>query len=144
MENNFKMEFISLSENESLARMVAAAFASNLDPTVEELAELKTAVSEAVTNAIVHAYPDTRGTVRLEGRISANTVYITISDSGVGIDDIERAREPLYTGKPEQERSGLGFSIMESFCDSIEVTSRIGEGTTVRLIKRIGGKKGEE
>lgn len=144
MENNFNMEFVSLSENESLARIVSAAFASSLDPTVEELAELKTAVSEAVTNAIVHAYPDTQGTVCLSGRISENTVYITISDSGVGIDDIERAREPLYTGKPEQERSGLGFSIMESFCDDIEVTSRVGEGTTVRLIKRIGGKKGEE
>lgn len=144
MENNFNMEFVSLSENESLARIVAAAFASSLDPTVEELAELKTAVSEAVTNAIVHAYPDTHGTVCLSGRISDNTVYITISDKGVGIDDIERAREPLYTGKPEQERSGLGFSIMESFCDDIEVTSCVGEGTTVRLIKRIGGKKGEE
>lgn len=139
MENKFSMEFIGLSENEALARTVAAAFAGTLDPTIEELAELKTAVSEAVTNAIVHAYPSECGMVGLCGSISGNTVYITVSDSGVGIDDIKRAREPLYTGKPEQERSGLGFSIMESFCDSVDVESEAGKGTVVTLTKRIGG-----
>lgn len=144
MENRFKMEFAGLSENESLARMVTAAFASGLDPTVEELAELKTAVSEAVTNAIVHAYPDTDGTVYLEGSTDGENVYITVRDNGIGIDDIARAREPLYTGKPEEERSGLGFSIMESFCDGIEVESCVGKGTVVRLSKRMGGRKEEE
>lgn len=143
MENYFTMEFIGISENESLARLVVAAFVANLDPTVEELAELKTAVSEAVTNAIVHAYPDYCGTVKMEGKICGKTVYITIIDRGVGIADISRAREPLYTGKPEQERSGLGFSIMESFCDEIEVDSFPGEGTSVRLIKSIGGGRAE-
>lgn len=143
MENKFSMKFIGLSENEALARTVAAAFASTLDPTIEELAELKTAVSEAVTNAIVHAYPNECGSVGLDGRISGDTVYITVTDSGVGIADIERAREPLYTGKPEQERSGLGFSIMESFCDNIEVESEEGKGTAVTLIKRMGGEQKE-
>lgn len=136
MENNFNMEFISKSENESFARMVCAAFVSSLDPTVTELCELKTAVSEAVTNAIVHAYPDKEGYVVLKGLIKEGTAYITIVDNGVGIEDVKKAREPLYTGKPEEERSGLGFSIMESFCDEVTVTSRPGYGTTVTLVKR--------
>ncbi len=144
MENRFDMEFIGISENEGLARTVTSAFAAMLDPTVEELAELKTAVSEAVTNAIVHAYPEDRGIVGLSGRINGRKVYITISDNGIGIPDVERAREPLYTGKPEEERSGLGFSIMESFCDRIDVTSSIGEGTVVTLIKSFAGAKGQE
>lgn len=144
MENKFNMEFMGLSENEALARTVTAAFITSLDPTVEELSELKTAVSEAVTNAIVHAYPDGVGMVGLSGRICGKKVYITVSDTGIGIDDIEQAREPLYTGKPEQERSGLGFSIMESFCDQIDVKSKCGSGTVVTLIKQIGGNKGEE
>lgn len=135
MENRFDMEFTGISENESFARTVVSAFAAMLDPTVEELAELKTAVSEAVTNAIVHAYPEERGAVLLSGRVSERTVYITVTDYGIGISDIDRAREPLYTGAPEQERSGLGFSIMESFCDEISVTSNVGEGTTVMLVK---------
>lgn len=143
MENNFNMEFIGISENEALARIVAAAFASVLDPTIEELSELKTAVSEAVTNAIVHAYPGGCGKVFLSGRILDSTVYITVRDEGVGIDDIERAREPLYTGKPDEERSGLGFSIMESFCDKIDVKSRVGEGTSVELMKRIAAHTDE-
>lgn len=143
MKNRFDMEFAGISENEALARTVASAFAAMLDPTVEELAELKTAVSEAVTNAIVHAYPEYTGTVTMSGRIEGRTVYITVSDNGIGIEDINRAREPLYTGKPEQERSGLGFSIMESFCDDMAVSSSIGEGTSVTLIKKFGGSKGE-
>ncbi len=138
MENRFDMEFIGISENEAFARTVVSAFAAMLDPTVEQLAELKTAVSEAVTNAIVHAYPEDTGTVVLAGRVSGKTVYITVTDYGIGIADIDRAREPLYTGAPEQERSGLGFSIMESFCDEISVTSNVGEGTTVMLVKNFG------
>ena len=138
MENRFDMEFTGISENEAFARTVVSAFAAMLDPTVEELAELKTAVSEAVTNAIVHAYPEERGAVLLSGRVSERTVYITVTDYGIGISDIDRAREPLYTGAPEQERSGLGFSIMESFCDEISVTSNVGEGTTVMLVKSFG------
>ncbi|MBQ7793800.1 MAG: anti-sigma F factor [Clostridia bacterium] len=143
MKNRFDMEFIGISENEAFARTVVAAFTAMLDPTVEELAELKTAVSEAVTNAIVHAYPEESGFVVLSGRIDGNTVYITISDNGIGIADVDKAREPLFTGKPEEERSGLGFSIMESFCDSITVTSGLGEGTVITLEKRFGGSKGE-
>lgn len=139
MENRFDMEFMGISENEAFARTVVSAFVTALDPTIEELSELKTAVSEAVTNAIVHAYPEDTGAVLLSGRISGRTVYITVSDNGIGIADIERAREPLYTGAPEQERSGLGFSIMESFCDEISVTSNVGEGTTVMLVKSFGG-----
>lgn len=139
MENRFDMEFLGISENEAFARTVVSSFASVLDPTVEELSELKTAVSEAVTNAVVHAYPEDIGNVLLSGRISGRTVYITVADSGIGIADIERAREPLFTGAPNQERSGLGFSIMESFCDEISVTSSLGEGTTVMLVKKFGG-----
>lgn len=139
MENRFDMEFLGISENEAFARTVVSSFASVLDPTVEELSELKTAVSEAVTNAVVHAYPEDIGNVLLSGRILGRTVYITVADSGIGIADIERAREPLFTGAPNQERSGLGFSIMESFCDEISVTSSLGEGTTVMLVKKFGG-----
>lgn len=137
------MEFIGISENESFARTVAAAFCGVLDPTVEEMAELKTAVSEAVTNAVVHAYPKKTGRVFLSGRILGDRVVITVADEGVGIEDIVRAREPLYTGKPEEERSGLGFSIMESFCDNVTVESMPGRGCTVTLEKRMGGREEE-
>lgn len=138
MENIMCLEFINKSENESFARMVATAFVTQLNPTMEEIAEIKTAVSEAVTNAIIHGYENCVGTVRLEGKISGNTVEYTVSDKGCGIQDVEKAREPLYTGKPELERSGMGFSIMESFTDSLEVSSTVGMGTTVRLVKVIG------
>ncbi len=143
MKNRFDMEFIGISENEAFARTVVSAFAAAIDPTIEELAELKTAVSEAVTNAIVHAYPEDTGYVVLSGRIDGRKIYITVSDNGIGIADVEKAREPLFTGKPEEERSGLGFSIMESFCDKVTVTSGLGEGTVVTLEKRFGGGKGE-
>lgn len=143
MENKFSMEFIAISENEGFARTVASAFASALDPTVEQLSELKTAVSEAVTNAVVHAYPKGGGKVFMSGKISGDAVYITVADEGVGIEDVARAREPLYTGKPEEERSGLGFSIMESFCDEVTVDSAPGAGCTVTLAKRMGGQEEE-
>ena len=135
MENRFDMQFISESKNEALARAVVSAFIMELDPTVEMLSEIKTAVSEAVTNAIVHAYPEDLGTVYLSGKLIGNTVYITVEDFGVGIADINKAREPLFTGRPDEERSGLGFSIMESFSDDITVTSTLGEGTAVTLKK---------
>lgn len=132
------LEFINKSENESFARMVATAFVTRLNPTMEEIAEIKTAISEAVTNAIIHGYENTVGMVRMEGKISGSTVEYTITDRGCGIADIKKAREPLYTGKPELERSGMGFSIMESFMDSVEVSSSPGMGTTIRLTKVIG------
>ena len=138
MEIIMCLEFINKSENESFARMVATAFVTRLNPTMEEIAEIKTAISEAVTNAIIHGYENTVGMVRMEGKISGSTVEYTITDRGCGIADIKKAREPLYTGKPELERSGMGFSIMESFMDSVEVSSSPGMGTTIRLTKVIG------
>lgn len=137
MDNVMCLEFLNNSENEAFARMVASAFASNLNPTAPELAEIKTAVSEAVTNAIIHGYENSVGMVRLEGKIYGRTVEFTISDEGWGIADVKKAREPLYTGKPDSERSGMGFSIMESFMDLVEVKSRPGEGTRVRMRKTI-------
>ena len=138
MENLMCLEFLNKSENESFARMVATAFLSQLNPTLEEVCEVKTAISEAVTNAIIHGYERKVGLVRLEGKISKNTVVYTITDWGCGISDIRLAREPLYTGKPELERSGMGFSIMESFMDNVEVFSDVGLGTSIKLTKVIG------
>ncbi|MDY3929718.1 MAG: anti-sigma F factor [Clostridia bacterium] len=137
MENRIKLEFVNKSCNENLARMVAAAFVMPLDPTCEELSEIKTAISEAVTNAIIHGYEDSVGKVCMEGKIDGNTVEFKITDKGCGIPDISKAMEPLYTGKPELERSGLGFTIMESFMDKIEVTSTPGVGTSVTMKKVI-------
>lgn len=137
MENILKLEFANKSCNENLARVVAAAFVAPLDPTCEELSEIKTAISEAVTNAIIHGYEDSIGMVRLDGRIIGNVVEFTVSDKGCGISDVNKAMEPLYTGKPELERSGLGFTIMESFMDKIEVKSTLGIGTVVKMKKVI-------
>lgn len=137
MDNVMCLEFLNKSENEAFARIVAAAFASNLNPTAPELAEIKTAVSEAVTNAIIHGYENSVGMVKLEGRITGKTVEFIISDDGWGIPDVNKAREPLYTGKPDSERSGMGFSIMESFMDSVEIKSRPGEGTRIKMKKTI-------
>ncbi len=137
MENIMKLEFANKSSNEKLARLVAAAFIAPLDPTCEELSEIKTAISEAVTNAIIHGYEDSIGMVRMDGKIYGNIVEFTISDKGCGIADVSKAMEPLYTGKPELERSGLGFTIMESFMDKIEVKSTLGIGTVVKMKKVI-------
>ena len=137
--NKMRVEFSSKSNNESFARIVAAAFVIELDPTLEELSEIKTAVSEAVTNAIIHGYNGYEDyTVVLEGEIKENNVTFTVTDNGNGIADIEKAREPMYTGKPSEERSGMGFTIMESFMDSVEVKSSIGDGTSVTMSKQIG------
>jgi len=132
-----KLEFLSKSQNESFARSVVAAFAAQLDPTIEELAEIKTAVSEAVTNAIIHGYPCGMGNVVIVSRIIGNTVEIEVKDFVVGIADIELARQPLYTSKPELERSGMGFTVMETFMDKVEIESVPGEGTTVHMTKTI-------
>lgn len=137
LRNSMKTEFINRSDNERFARSVAAAFVIELDPTVDELTEIKTAVSEAVTNAIIHGYEDREGVVTLEGRLYDDSVEFTVSDSGVGIPDVNRAREPLFTGKPETERSGMGFTIMEAFMDLVEVESAVGRGTAVRMVKKI-------
>jgi stage II sporulation protein AB (anti-sigma F factor) len=135
--NHMKLEFAALSQNESFARVAVAAFISQLDPDMEELTEIKTVVSEAVTNAIIHGYEGDEGIVSVSGTINGMTVEIVIEDFGHGIDDIEQAREPLFTSKPELERSGMGFTIMENFMDEVEVTSELGRGTRVRLFKTL-------
>ena len=136
-ENEMKLEFLSKSNNETFARIAVAAFAAQLDPTIEELADIKTAVSEAVTNSIIHGYEDTEGTVTVECKIFANTLTIEVSDSGVGIENVDVAKEPLYTTKPNLERSGMGFTIMESFMDDVKVESIVGIGTKVSMKKMI-------
>lgn len=134
-DNEMKLEFISKSQNESFARSVVAAFVAQLDPTIEELAEVKTAVSEAVTNAIIHGYECGTGTVLIEARIIGKTVEIEVKDFGKGIEDVELARQPLYTSKPELERSGMGFTVMETFMDNIEIITKPGAGTTIKMTK---------
>ena len=137
MKNTVKFEFLSLSENEALARSVAAAFIMPLDPTLEELADVRTAVSEAVTNAIVHGYPDQLGKIAVKLKLLPNnTLEITVRDWGAGIEDIQQARQPLFTTGGE-ERSGMGFTIMESFMDKLTIKSVPGRGTTVTMRKRI-------
>lgn len=136
--NECKLTFLSLSVNEGFARSAAAAFISQLDPTVKELGEIRTAVSEAVTNAVVHAYPEKPGEVELIMRLySENTAVLIVRDKGVGISNIEQAMTPLFTTLPDEERSGLGFSVMESFTDKVTVKSTPGKGTTVTLEKKI-------
>ena len=137
MNNSMKMEFPANSDNERFARTVAAAFVLDLDPTLDELSEIKTAVSEAVTNAIIHGYAEKDGVVVMEGYIDGEKVEFIITDKGAGIEDIEKAREPLYTGKPEMERSGMGFTIMETFMDKVIVESAPDKGTTVKMSKTI-------
>ena len=136
-ENEMKLEFLSKSNNEAFARITVAAFASQLDPTIEELSDIKTAVSEAVTNAIIHGYEDREGIVKIECKMYAGSIQIEISDTGKGIEKIDRAREPLYTSKPNLERSGMGFTIMESFMDDVKIESIVGLGTKVTLKKLI-------
>ena len=139
MEKLLKVQMAAELENQGLARAVAAAYASELDPTVEELTEIKTAVSEAFSNAAIHGYPDgSYGNVSMEfGTIKPDTIVIKISDKGVRIEDIARAMEPLFTTDKGEERSGMGFTVMESFMDKIKVDSKPGEGTTVTLIKKL-------
>lgn len=136
-ENEMKLEFISKSNNEAFARISVAAFAAQLDPTIEELADIKTAVSEAVTNSIIHGYEQKDGIVKIVCKIVGNSISVEISDSGKGIEDIEMAKRPLYTSKPNLERSGMGFTIMENFMDELNVESIVGLGTKVTMKKVI-------
>ena len=140
-ENYIKLEFPSKSCNEAYARTAAAAFAAQLDPTLEELGDIKTAVSEAVTNCVVHAYPDSLGRIVLRCRIlDGDRLEILVRDWGRGMEDVEKARQPLFTTGGE-ERSGMGFTIMESFMDKLTVRSRPGEGTSVIMVRRIPQKR---
>ena len=146
-ENEMKLEFVSKSNNEAFARIAVAAFVSQLDPTIEELADIKTAVSEAVTNCIIHVYENSSGIIKIISKIFANTIEIEISDTGKGIENIELARKPLYTSKSNLERSGMGFTIMESFMDEVNIESVVGLGTKItmkKLIKRPEEKEEKE
>ena len=137
--NEMKISFRSRSENEGFARASVCAFAALLDPKVDEIADIRTAVSEAVTNCIVHAYRDTEGVVEITARIlSGNEIYIRIKDKGCGIADIEQAKEPFSTTAPCEERAGLGFAVMESFMDKLSVKSVVGKGTVVTMRKKLG------
>ena len=137
-KDTMELIFTSKSENENFARVVAAAFCARLDPTVEEISDIKTAVSEAVTNCVVHGYENTIGQIYMKCSIDGDAVTIQIHDDGVGIGDITQAMEPLYTSKPQLERSGMGFSFMEAFMDELRVDSKKGRGTTIIMKKRIG------
>lgn len=140
MNKNIRLEFDAISENEGLSRVVVAAFLTQIDPTIEEISDVKTAVSEAVTNSIIHGYEEKGGRIVLNADLEyisekENRLTVVIEDKGVGIENIEQARQPLFTTKPEGERSGMGFSFMEAFMDSVDVISSPGEGTTVRMSK---------
>ena len=143
-DNEMKLEFASKSTNEAFARISVAAFASQLDPTIDELADIKTAVSEAVTNCIIHGYENTIGIVKIECKLKDNSIEIQISDTGKGISDVEQARKPLYTTKANLERSGMGFTIMESFMDELKVESIPEIGTKITMKKYIEKEKQEE
>lgn len=137
-KNEMMLAFESRSQNESFARTVVAAFAAQLDPTIEELADIKTAVSEAVTNSIIHGYSEKTGIIKMHCILESNEIMVEVIDEGIGIENIAKAMEPLYTSRPELERSGMGFSFMEAFMDSLEVNSEPGKGTTVIMKKKIG------
>lgn len=136
MKNEMTLSFVAIEENEALARMAMTCFITPLDPTIEEISEFKTIVSEAVTNAIIHGYEcDGTSLVTLHATIDDHKVSLTVSDEGAGIDNVERAMEPMYTTRPYMERSGMGFTIMESFSDSLLVKSEVGKGTVVTFEK---------
>ena len=143
-ENEMKLEFLSKSSNESFARIAVAAFAAQLDPSSEEISDIKTAVSEAVTNCIIHGYEETEGVIKINCKLFANSIEMEIIDEGKGIENIGKAREALYTSKPELERSGMGFTIMESFMDEVNVESILGVGTKVTMKKMINVNANEE
>jgi stage II sporulation protein AB (anti-sigma F factor) len=142
MKNVMKLQFSALSQNESFARVTVAAFIAQLDPTMDELTEVKTVISEAVTNAIIHGYEnDPNGMVHIEVELEEDVVRLTIRDKGIGISDLEEARQPLFTTKPELERSGMGFTIMENFMDHVEVDTEQSVGTVIRLTKYLSNNK---
>ena len=137
MNNSMKMEFLSISENESFARSAVAAFVAQLNPTLDDIEDIKAAVSEAVTNAVVHGYSGNTGIIYITCDLNETVTTITVRDTGCGIEDISLARTPLYTGLKNSERSGLGFTVMETFMDEVDVVSAPDKGTTVTLIKKI-------
>lgn len=143
-DNEMELNFLSKSNNEAFARVTVAAFAAQLDPTIEELADIKTAVSEAVTNCIIHGYEDTEGTVKIKARLIKNRIEIEITDNGKGIEDVELARKPLYTTKGNMERSGMGLTIIESFMEEVEIHSVVGIGTRIVMKKTIRKEEKEE
>lgn len=140
--NEMTVEFKAIGENEGFARIVIAAFIAQLNPTLEEMGDVKVAVSEAVTNAIIHGYEKTEGMIQIRASIKDRQIRIQIQDWGKGIRNIEQAMEPLFTTKPEEERSGMGFSFMEAFMDNLEVESQEGVGTTITMVKMMGEEHG--
>lgn len=140
-KNEMNLSFLSLSENESFARVAVASFVAQLDPTLEEINEVKTVVSEAVTNSIIHGYPEKIGYIYLNCKITGDRMELVITDHGNGIGDLALARQPLFTSRPDLERSGMGFTIMESFVDQFDVVSEEGNGTTIRLVKHFKTSK---
>ncbi len=136
--NHMQLQFDAKSINEGFARVAVAGFLAELNPTLDEIADIKTAVSEAVTNAIIHGYPKEEGQVRLLCKTEGKHIFIMVEDEGVGIEDVEMARTPMFTTKPELERSGMGFAFMEAFMDEVEVASKPGKGTCVIMKKEIG------
>lgn len=136
-KNNVNIELDSNSSNEGFARMVTVAFLAPLDPTIDEISDIKTAVSEAVTNSIIHGYENETGIIKIECCLHKNSITIEITDNGKGIENIDKAKEPLYTTKPELERSGMGFTIMESFMDELKIESVVGVGTKITMKKVI-------
>lgn len=138
MENNeMKIEFLSLSQNETFARSVISCFCLQLNPSIAELSDIKTAVSEAVTNCVVHGYPDTPGIVTMEAVVRDHSIHIKISDNGVGIENLEKAVQPFYTTKPDEERSGMGFTIIQSFMEDVKIVSELNKGTVIFMKKTI-------
>lgn len=145
MKNEMTLTFSAVSENEAFARNAVAAFCVGLDPTVDQINDIKTAVSEAVTNAVVHAYEKkSNGYITVKTEIDENTVHIVVSDTGCGIEDIERAMQPFFTTKPDEDRSGMGFTVMESFMDGLTVTANSPSGTIVSMKKTIRGADWKE
>lgn len=144
MKQVMKLELDSISSNESFARVVVAAFLTRLNPTMEEVADIKTAVSEAVTNAIIHGYRQEVHKIVIEAMVEEDVFTVSVEDFGVGIEDVKKAMEPMYTTRGDMERSGMGFVFMEAFMDSIEVESKVGQGTKVIMTKKIGRRYGRD
>ena len=134
-DNMIKIEFLSKSQNESFARVAVAAFVAQPDPTIEEITDVKTAVSEAVTNSIIHGYENKDGIIRIEAMINGRELTVVIIDEGVGIDNVDLAKQPLYTSRPDLERSGMGFTVMETFMDNLDVITEKGKGTSITMKK---------
>jgi stage II sporulation protein AB (anti-sigma F factor) len=143
-KNYMKLEIPALSENESFARVSVGAFMTRLNPTLEEISDVKTAVSEAVTNAIVHGYENKPGVININAEVTDGELLVEITDHGQGIGDVEAAMQPFYTSRPDMERSGMGFTVMQTFMDSLDVVSTVGQGTTVRMTKKLSPVPGAD